>query len=95
MILSENDQITSDETIIAEIIEKHFVNRTEKLKLRQTETEANEFSNEKEILCKYKDHQSIVKIRSLMAGKNNLFSFKPVTSEEVLKTLYSLKNCKE
>ena len=29
-----------------------------------------------------------------MNGVNNLFSFKPVTSEEVLKTIYSLKNNK-
>ena len=30
-----------------------------------------------------------------MNGKKNLFSFKPVTSEEVLKTIYTLKNNKE
>lgn len=74
-------------------MKKHFVNRTKKLKLKSTETEANEYSLS-EILYKYIDHQSIVKIQSLMAGQNNLFSFKTVTSEEVLKTLYSLKNHK-
>ena len=29
-----------------------------------------------------------------MNGEKNVFSFKPVTSEEVLKTIYSLKNNK-
>ena len=60
-----------------------------KLKLKPTETEINELSLS-EILDKYKDHQSIVKIQSQMNDEKNLFSFKPVTSEEVLKTIYSL-----
>ena len=29
-----------------------------------------------------------------MNNEKNLFSFKPITSEEVLKTIYSLKNDK-
>ena len=93
MMLSENDQIISDETTIADTMNKYFVNITKKLKLKQSETEINELSLS-EILDKYKDHQSIVKIRSQMNGEKNLFSFKPVTSEEVLKTIYILKNNK-
>ena len=93
MMLSKNDQIISDETIIADIMNKYFVNITKKLKLKQSETEINELSLS-EILDKYKDHQSIVKIRCKINGENNLFSFKPVTSEEVLKTIYTLKNNK-
>ena len=93
MMLSENDQIISDETTIADTMNKYFVNITKKLKLKQSETEINELSLS-EILDKYKDHQSIVKIRPQMNGKKNLFSFKPVTSEEVLKTIYTLKNNK-
>ena len=93
MMLSENDQIISDETTIADTMNKYFVNITKKLKLKQSETEINELSLS-EILDKYKDHQSIVKIRSQMNGEKNLFSFKPVTSEEVLKTIYTLKNNK-
>ena len=92
-MLSENDQIISDETTIADTMNKYFVNITKKLKLKQSETEINELSLS-EILDKYKDHQSIVKIRSQMNGEKNLFSFKPVTSEEVLKTIYTLKNNK-
>ena len=93
MMLSENDQIISDETTIADTMNKYFVNITKKLKLKQSETEINELSLS-EILDKYKDHQSIVKIRSKMNGEKNLFSFKPVTSEELLKTIYALKNNK-
>ena len=39
MMLSENDQIISDETTIADTMNKHFVNITKKLKLKPTETE--------------------------------------------------------
>ena len=93
MMLSENDQIISDETTIADTMNKYFVNITKKLKLKQSETEINELS-QSEILDKYKGHQSIVKIRSQMNGENNLFSFKPVTPEKVLKAIYTLKNNK-
>ena len=63
MMLSENDQIISDETTIADTMNKHFVNITKKLKLKPTETETNELTLS-EILDRYKDHQSIAKIRS-------------------------------
>ena len=33
-------------------------------------------------------------MQSQINDEKNLFSFKPVTSEEVLKTIYSLKNNK-
>ena len=35
----------------------------------------------------YKDPQSIAKIRSQMNDENNLFLFKPVTSDKVLRTI--------
>ena len=92
-MLSENDQIISDVTTIADTMNKYFVKITKKLKFKPTETEIKELSPS-EILDKYKDHQSILKIRSQMNGEKNLFSFKPITSEEVLKTIYSLKNNK-
>ena len=69
MMLSENDQIIPDETTTADTMNKHLVNITKKLKLKQTETEINELS-QLEMLDKYKDHQSIVKIRSQMSGEN-------------------------
>ena len=94
MMLSENDQIISDETTITDTMNKYFVNMSKKLKLKPTETEINHFSLS-EILDKYKDHQSIVKIRSQMNDEKDLFSLKPVTSEEVLKTIYSLKTTKD
>ena len=54
MMLSENNQIISDETTSADTMNKYFVNITKKLKLKQTETEINEPSLP-EILDKYKD----------------------------------------
>ena len=60
MMLSENDQIISDETTIAVTMNKYFVNISKKLTLKPTETEINELSLS-EILDKCKDHQSIVK----------------------------------
>ena len=71
-MLNENDQIISDETTTADTMNKYFVSITNKLKLKQLETEINELSLS-EILNKYKDHQSNVKIRSQMNGKKNLF----------------------
>ena len=44
MMFSENDEIVSEETAIADTINKYFVNLTRKLKLKPTETEINEFS---------------------------------------------------
>ena len=41
-MFSENDQIISDETTIADTVNKRFVNITEKLKFKQTETETND-----------------------------------------------------
>ena len=79
MMRSENDQITSDKTAIADTMNKQFVNITDKFKLKPTTTETNN--------C-----QEYRKILSEMNDEKNLFSFKPVTSEEVLKTLYSLKS---
>ena len=43
MMSGENDQILSDETIIAGTRKKHSLNITKKLKLILTETEAKEF----------------------------------------------------
>ena len=93
MMLSENDLIISDETTIADTMNKYFVKITKKLKLKPTEIETNELTMSV-ILDKSKDHQSIVRIRSRMNGRKNSFSFKPVTSEEELKTIYSLKTNK-
>ena len=87
---SENDQIISDETTIADTMNKHFVNVTKKLKLKPTEIVTNELTLS-EILNRYRDHPSTFKIRSQMNGEKNLFSFKPVKFEEVLKAIYSLK----
>ena len=82
MMLSENDHIISDEVTIAVTMNKHFVNITKKLKLKPTETETNELKLS-EILDGYKDHWSIIKIGSQKNDGKNLFSFKPVTSEDV------------
>ena len=77
MMFSEKDQIISYETTVADTMNKYFVNITKKLKLKLTETETNELILS-EILDRYKDHQSIVKIRSQMNDEKNLFSFEPV-----------------
>ena len=77
MMFSEKDQIISYETTVADTMKKYFVNITKKLKLKLTETEKNELILS-EILDRYKDHQSIVKIRSQMNDEKNLFSFEPV-----------------
>ena len=61
MMLSENNQIISDETTIADTMKKHLVIINRKLKLKPTKTETNEFTLS-EILHRYKDRQSIVKI---------------------------------
>ena len=42
LMFSENYQIISDETTIADTVNKRFVNITEKLKFKQTETETND-----------------------------------------------------
>ena len=73
MMHSESDQIISDEATIADTMNKHFVKITKKLKFKQSETEINEVSLP-QILDKYKDHQSIVEIRSQMNGEKNLYS---------------------
>ena len=65
MVFSENDQIISDETTIADNMNLKL---NKKLKLKQSETEINQLSLS-EILDKYKDHQSIAKIRSQMNGE--------------------------
>ena len=57
-----------------------FFNITNNIKFKPTETETNEFKLS-EILDRYEDHQSIVEILPQMNDKNNLFLFKPVTSE--------------
>ena len=77
MMFSEKDQIISYEKTVADTMKKYFVNITKKLKLKLTETETNELILS-EILDRYKDHQSIVKIRSQMNDEKNLFSFEPV-----------------
>ena len=51
---------------------KHFVVITKKLKLKPTATETNEFTLS-EILDEYKDHESIVKVRSQMNEEKNLY----------------------
>ena len=54
-----------------------WTNITKKLKLKLTESETNELILS-EILDRYKDHRSVVKIRSQMNDEKNLFSFEPV-----------------
>ena len=72
-MLSESDQIIHDEIGIADSMS----NTLSTLKLEPTETETNEFTLS-ETLDRYKDHQSIIKIRSQMNDEKNLFSLKPV-----------------
>ena len=60
MMLGENDQIISNETITADTMNKHFVNITKKLELKPTETETNELSLS-EILDKYKTTTTLLK----------------------------------
>ena len=43
-MLSENDQIISDETTIADTMNKHFATIIKKLKLKPTGTDENELS---------------------------------------------------
>ena len=50
------------------------------MKFKPTETETNELKLS-DILDRYEDHQSIIKILSQMNDEKNLFLFKPVTSE--------------
>ena len=57
-----------------------FVNITNFIKFKPTETETNELKLS-DILDRYEDHQSIIKILSQMNDEKNLFLFKPVTSE--------------
>ena len=71
MMLSENDQMISHEKTITDTMNKHFVNITKKLKFKQSETEIDELLLS-EILDKYKDHQSIVKMPFQMNGEKNL-----------------------
>ena len=54
---------------MADTVNKRFVNITEKLKFKQTETETNEQLTLWEILDGYKDHQNIVKIASQIMTK--------------------------
>ena len=93
MMFSENNQI-SDETNFADTMNKHFAIITQKLKLKPTETNTNELTVP-QIRDRYKDCKIIVKIHSQKNGEKNLFSFKRVTSEEVLKTIYTLKPAKD
>ena len=79
MMLSESDQIIYYETTTA-----NAANITNKLKLKPTETETNEFTLS-DIMDRYNGHQSIVKIQSQMNDEKKFFFFKPVMSEEVLK----------
>ena len=78
---------------IADAMNKHFVKIIKKLKLKTAETETGKLTLS-EILDRYNDHQSIVKTQSQMNDENNFFSLKPVMSEEVLKTICSLKTRK-
>ena len=57
-----------------------FVNITDHIKFKPTETETNELKLS-DTLDRYEDHQSIIKILSQMNEEKNLFLFKPVTSE--------------
>ena len=94
-MLSEIDQIISDDITIADTMNKHFVNITKKSKLDPTQAETEEDTLPK-ILDWYQGHQnkSITNIWSQINDEKNLFSFKLVASEEVLKIVYSLKNNK-
>ena len=94
-MLSEIDQIISDEITIADTMNKYFVNITKKSKLDPTQAETEEPTLPK-MLDWYQDHQnkSITNIWSQINDEKNLFSFKLVVSEEVLKIVYSLKNNK-
>ena len=47
-----------------------------------------------ELLYIYKGQQSIVKIQSQMNDKENLFSFKPLLCEKLLKSISFVKNNK-
>ena len=57
-----------------------FVNITNQIKFKPTETETNKLKLS-DILDRYEDHQSIIKILSQMNDEKNLFLFKPVTSK--------------
>ena len=85
-MLSKNYQIISDQATAADTKKKNFVSITDKLKLKPIEVKTKKLTLSKN-LDTYRDHQRIPKIQSQVNVEKNLFPFKPVTSEKVLKTI--------
>ena len=88
IVLVENDTIISDDTIIANMFNEHFVNITRSLNLKDCGgfSENSPGTDFVEVVKdKFKHHPSILKIKTKMvnAGNNKVFEFSNITPQQV------------
>ena len=80
-MLIENDDLITNETTIAEIINNYFTNITKNLNLTPSPSQSQNLTMN-EIFDLYNNHPSINKIRHNNLGQQP-FLFRPVTTEEL------------
>ena len=95
MILREEDDLITNESQIAGIMNHYFLNVTKDLKLKPSD-ELENLINIEDILSYFKDHDSIKLISSHMesSGNDDDFMFKTVTEAEVKTIILNLNEKK-
>jgi len=94
-ILIEANELIKDDNILVELFNKHYINIVEKTSgnapscIRNPENPMLDKSTVLEIVQKYKDHPSILKIKELNIDMNS-FDFPEATTEDINKIIKKL-----
>ena len=91
IILNENNELQTNESIIAETMNNYFVNITSTLNLKPDIIQGFDIEDNLET---YFDHKSIKKIKNALSREESIFNFVPVDIEDIRSEILSLSSKK-
>ena len=89
-MLIENNNLISEESVLANTMNQYFTNITKQLNIKKSP----QLKNLEDIINYYHNHISIVKIKSSNNTHSDLFTFNLVSSDEIKREILTLNNKK-
>ena len=90
LMLIENNNLISEESVLANTMNQYFTNITKQLNIKKSP----QLKNLEDIINYYHNHISIVKIKSSNNTHSDLFTFNLVSSDEIKREILTLNNKK-
>ena len=87
-MLIENNNLISEESVLANTMNQYFTNITKQLNIKKSQ----QLNNLEDIINYYHNHISIIKIKSSNNAHPDLFTFNLVSSDEIKRKILTLNN---